>query len=428
MRQKDWESVFVRLEELVIANSGEDAFEEIFKLLVAKLWDELNRHASPLFRSYNDSQEARRAIQRLIRAAATQWPGILEEPESRLTDEHLAVCMAALAGHKLLDASFEVMDSLFEFLTSRNAKGSKGQYFTPRHVVELCTRLMSPMTGEAVCDPACGSGAFLVHAMRHSACHSEARSDASRVSAGSALWGFDIDGRAVRVAKALMLLAGDGQANIYRLNSLLRPDAAVNLFSGRSGEDDVPFLAVEDVIRRRNKDFSGFDVIMTNPPFAGEIKEAHILQSYSLFRRGRRVERDVLFVERCVELLKPGGRLAIVLPHNKLAAPSWSYVRDWLLRHMRVLAVVGLGRNTFLPHTHQKADVLIGTKRAKPRREFGGERILFAVSEREGKNSRGQLLIRHDAPEDEAVWQRVDHDFDEIAEAFSKFSRGEIHG
>jgi type I restriction enzyme M protein len=428
MREEDLESVFLRLEELVLANSGEDPFEEIFKLLVAKLWDEFRYAGSPLFRPSPRPAEARAALQKLIRGATSEWPGILgDDPEPLLTDGHLAVCMAALSGHRLLDASFEVMDSLFEFLISRSAKGAKGQYFTPRHVVEFCTKLTNPTSDETVCDPACGSGGFLIHALRHVVAESAPGSGGLRAVGRDSIWGFDIDPRAVRVAKALMLLAGDGHTNIYRLNSLLRPNVNVDLFEGDSERDGTPFLTIENVVRSRDKSFRGFDVVMTNPPFAGEIKEKHILESYSLFRRDRRIERDVLFIERCVELLKPGGRLAIVLPHNKLGSAAWSYARAWLLRQIRVLGAIGLGRNTFLPHTHQKADVLIGVKRAKPCRDIGGERILFAVSERDGKNSRGQFLLRKDGSEGDALWQRVDHDLDQIAEAFSEFYQTEFN-
>lgn len=150
-----------------------------------------------------------------------------------------------------------------------------------------------------------------------------------------------------------------------------------------------------------------------------------MLDNYTLGKRKPRIERDILFLERCVRLLKPGGRLAIVLPHNKFAAIAFAPVRQWILKNARVLAVVGLGRNTFLPHTHQKASVLFLRKNLAeedPARDYP---IFFAVSERDGKNSKGQILFRN---EDEALgsfWERIDHDLDEIVEGYCDFCQTE---
>jgi type I restriction enzyme M protein len=269
--------------------------------------------------------------------------------------------------------------------------------------------MLRPRPDETVLDPACGSGGFLVHALNF--VRDGLTGQAVRKYASANLWGFDVDARAIRVAKALMVLAGGG-ANLVRLNSLLPCDDGVS-------------LTVEDVVRTGLRRHKGFDVILTNPPFAGEVRESQLLESYALSRGRRRVERDVLFLERCVELLRPGGRLAIVLPHNKLATGAWGYVREWLLRKVRVLAVVGLGRNTFLPHTHQKASVLFARKLADGESPGRDQRIFFAVSEKDGKTSKGQLVTRPGADEDAPLWDRVEHDLGEVVEAFHEFCRQE---
>jgi type I restriction enzyme M protein len=232
----------------------------------------------------------------------------------------------------------------------------------------------------------------------------------------TALWGFDFDPRASRVAKALMLFAGVGHANIYRINSLLNPFTDLFL-QDQTGQ---PFLTIEHVMRSRIKGFKGFDAIVTNPPFAGEIREKHILTSYSLYRSDRRLERDVLFLERCVQLLRPGGRMAIVLPHNKLGTSSWTYLREWLMRELQVVAVIGLGRNTFLPHTHQKTGVLIGIKRNKALKQIPVEDIFFGISERDGKDSKGQYVMLPRS-EEQPLWSRCDHDLSEIHAEFARY-------
>jgi type I restriction enzyme M protein len=217
-----------------------------------------------------------------------------------------------------------------------------------------------------------------------------------------------------------MLLAGDGHTNLYRLNSLATSDGDRGPLSDNSQAE--PLLGIEDVVRTRlGRGFKGFDVVLTNPPFAGEIREHGLLEGYELYRPGRRIERDVIFLERCVRLLRPGGRMGIVLPHNKLGASAWTYAREWLLRHVHVVAVLSLGRNTFLPHTHQKADVLFGIKRLRPEAPSPDEEIQFLLSERAGKDSKGKILARaHSAPSDPA-WTRADHDLGDVVEGFRAF-------
>ena len=230
----NWQSVFVRLEELVLANSGEDEFQEVFKLLVAKLYQESFEPDTPL-RTANSASTVSR-VEEILGRANRKWPQILTDGvSSKLSPDHLKVCVDTLDDLSLRDTSFEVMDALFEYLISRSAKGAKGQYFTPRHVVEAIVRMVAPSQGETVCDPACGSSGFLVHAMQFAAQDLTA-AERSQYREQN-IWGFDIDQRAIQVARALMLIAGDGDSNLYRLNSLLTPSAGHDLFEqDRIGE------------------------------------------------------------------------------------------------------------------------------------------------------------------------------------------------
>ena len=380
----DLKTLFLRLEELVLAGSGEDEFEEVFKLLIAKLWDE--RSGARLFRARREPEAAARAVDELLRRAAAGWPGVLEEPAMRLSPGHVAVCVGVMAGQKVGDASFEAMDAFFEFLVGRAAKGVKGQFFTPRHVVELCVRMVKPGPAEVVLDPACGSGGFLVHAFLRAQRGAEPASREARC--GAQVRGVDVDARAVRVARALLVLAGGSGAGVRQGNSLLEP-----------GEGEA-------------------DVILTNPPFAGDVREEALLSRFELARGRGRAERDVLFVERCMRWLKPGGRIAMVLPHNKLAARPHAGLRRWLLERARVVGVVGLGRHTFLPHTHQKACVLLVQKLAEGDPP-GDPPTFLAISEQDGKDGRGDWVLRGDRSR--PLWDRVEHDLGEIAAAFDAF-------
>src|ERR1700730_10742120 len=102
-RAGDLQSIFVRLEELVLANSGQDEFQEIFKLTIAKLYDE-RFSKKPLFRHESDAAETFARCVELLRKAESKWPGVLPAlPEPKLTPEHLAICVQELQRHALLD-------------------------------------------------------------------------------------------------------------------------------------------------------------------------------------------------------------------------------------------------------------------------------------------------------------------------------------
>ena len=121
-----------------------------------------------------------------------------------------------------------------------------------------------------------------------------------------------------------------------------------------------------------------------------------------------------------VELLRPGGRMGIVLPHNIVGGEALGYVRRWLLKKGRLLGAIGLGRHTFLPHTHQKTSLLLFQREAVTRSDYN---IFFAVSERAGKDSRGKTVYTD--PKNRVGWEAVDHDFSDILNAFETFCRNE---
>jgi type I restriction enzyme M protein len=430
---EDFAGLFLRLEELVLANSGEDEFEEIFKLVYAKLWDEL-KHGATRFRLQETPRDTFEQVNRLLAEAIAAWPGTFAPlTRSNLTPEHLAICVEVLARKSISDSGLEVMDSAFEYLVSTTSKGAKGQYFTPRHVVEFCVRMLKPTGNDLICDPACGSAAFLIHTLRlvYPSALSANLSSTDRAKVKQYcehhLWGFDFEQRAAKVAKALMLVAGDGNANIIKLNSLIKPTGQRDLLSKTglplSHSEGTSPLTIEDVMRLRVPGFDGFDIVMTNPPFAGEVGEHNVLTSYELHRlKGTRLERDALFLERCLDLLRPGGRLAIVLPDNKVSSTNYDFLREWLVKKAKIIAVVGLPRGIFMPHTSQKASIVFLQRRIRSGQTDPGEAIFFAISERGGKDSRGHPVYRaRHSPVNQNPWERLDHDLDTILEEYESF-------
>lgn len=420
LRSGDLESVIGRLQELVLANSGEDEFEEIFKLLVAKLLSEIQPELRSNFRVLATPKKTSRAINGLLEEAEMRWTGILNShPKSNLTEEHLTICVEVLQNQSLLETNLEILDAAFEYLVSQTAKGSKGQYFTPRHVIDCCVRMINPLPHEKVLDPACGSSGFLIHTLNYVR-NQNPSLDISQYCEDN-LWGCDFDNRALRVAKALMLIVGNSHANLFRVNSLLSTNHISELFDFLPSREATPKCTIEAVVQAKFPNFSGFDVILTNPPFAGEVREQEVLSLYDLADGKKRVERDILFLERCVRLLRPGGRLAVILPHNKFSSPMYAYARDWLIRNLRVVAMLGLGRNTFLPHTHQKASILFGIKREHSSCDADNEDILFLISDKDGKDSRGKFILRPHAQVNDSAWERVEHDLGELTITFKDF-------
>jgi type I restriction enzyme M protein len=404
------QSVFVRLEELVLANSGQDEFQEIYKLTMAKLYDE-RFSKKPLFVHEGDSKKTFSCVVELLRKAESKWPGVLPVlAEPKLTPDHLAICVTELQRHNLLDEGLQALDEFFEFIVSGTSKGNKGQYFTPRHLVEMCVRMIDPKPGEMISDPACGSGGFLMQVLRHV---QSTHKVINPQDMAPYLWGFDIDERATQIARALMIIAGVNEPNMFRLNSLIS-EPRRDFFSSDSEE----MVTIEAATRSRSKEKGVFDVIVTNPPFAGEIQERAIIEAYDLGKSRVKVERDILFLERCVRLLKPGGRMAIVLPHNKLAATAFTDVREWTLRHCHLLAVVGVGRNMFMPHTQQKTGVVIVRKKLSANET--APNVFFAMTEKDGKDSRGNHVLRKENNEESSLWQRLDHDLDLVVTEFHK--------
>ena len=172
--------------------------------------------------------------------------------------------------------------------------------------------------------------------------------------------------------------------------------------------------------------------MFTNQPFAGKIKEQLLLREYELAKNKKgkvpkQVGRDLLFIERALQFIKPGSRLAIVLPQGKLNNTNTEYVREWLIDKTRILAVVGLHGNTFKPHTGTKTSVLFLQKWAKNEKPPKDYPIFMATSKKPGKNNSGEYVYKKDEKGKYILNERgqriLDHDLDEIAEAFMKFAK-----
>ena len=496
--RKSLKDIVLEMEDEVLANAGVDVFEEVFKLIFTKLYDEfqsrndkriINYFLEPVintrvhdeatpdsvggedygalkvavskisddgfrlmeFRNTGQTDsELKNKIQGLFDGAKTEWPGVFQEGSTfELTDSHLAICVSSLQDVKLFNSNLLVVDEAFEYLVNKSAKGEKGQYFTPRHVIDMCVQMLNPNPGEYMIDTASGSCGFPVHTIfkltgnlfTNQEIPDTDKQDVRKV------FGIDFDEKTVRVARTLNLIAGDGESNVLHLNTLdferwrdrTEGDRKWIRTYGK-GFERLEKLRVE---REENQEFN-FDVLMANPPFAGDIKESRLLHRYQLgFKANKKpqskVGRDVLFIERNMDFLKPGGRMAIVLPQGRFNNSTDQHIREFIAQRARILAVVGLHVNTFKPHTGTKTSVLFVQKwdSGNVCPKVDDYPIFFAVSEKGGKDNSGDYIYAKNKNGQYKLDKNghliVDHDLhnhdgelpDGIAEAFIKWAKSE---
>ncbi len=468
-------SLIKEMEDEVLASAGVDSFEEIFKLIFAKLYDELicanDATAYLQFRNNGDTDyELKAKIQGLFDDAKKQWEGVFtDESKILLSPSHLAICVSTLQDIKLFNNNLDVVDDAFEYLMSKAQKGEKGQYFTPRYVIDMCVKMMNPSVTDKIIDTACGSSGFTVHSIfkvwkdirrEKGLPEGEGFTAAQRIPEETnfvrdSVFAIDFDEKTVRVARTLNLIAGDGQTNILHLNTL--DYSRWNEITKQEDWIDTYNKGFKKLKKMQPKGINNysqflFSLVMANPPFAGDIKENTIISRYELGKNisgkwQNKVGRDILFIERNLNFLKPGGRMAIVLPQGRFNNSSDKAIREFIVERCRILAVVGLHGNVFKPHTGTKTSVLLVQKwdnELCPKKE--DYPIFFATMQKPSKNNSGDKIYLKD-PEtgenalDEHGHLIVDHDLYQlsykkqdgtivtlepgIAEAFAEFAKRE---
>jgi type I restriction enzyme M protein len=442
LHEQDLKIIIKTLEELVLANSGFDSFDEIFKLIYAKLYDEkeaISRNGEELYFRKSPTgkpEDTKKVIEDLFEDAKKEWPEIFEKTDKiKLTPEHLSICVGELQDVRLFGSNLRIIDEAFEYLLPDVAKGKKGQYFTPRIVIDMCVQMMNPKKKEYVIDTACGSAGFLVHAMQYVAKNENLSKTGMKEYAMRYLFGVDFDEKSTKISRAIMVIAGDGKSHIYKTTSLdtkewperfkaeLRDYDLVQEYDDHTKTSD----------NRENLKELKFDVLLANPPFAGEVKEKHLLSQYVLGKNARgkmqkSVDRHLLFIEKNLDFVKAGGRLAVVLPQGIFNNTSEEYVRKYIMQKARILAVVGLHGNSFKPHTGTKTSVIFLQKWNENEVDAGGSPtikdypIFFATQKQSFKDNSGDYIFEKEA--DGSIVKDTDGnpkylcDLDEIADAF----------
>ena len=446
--------VFKTCHNHIYATDGlqkQPAFFELLKLIFCKTLDEQNVgrplefYARSGERGNRDGQlTVQKRISKIFGKVKREFPQIFEaNDEIKLQPRSLAWIVAELQSYSLLETHVDVKGKAYEELVGANLRGDRGEFFTPRNIMQMAVEMVNPKPEEKVCDTSCGTGGFLVTAMNHiiEGLKHEVTddlglgevewSDDQRVIirdrikqiVASDFYGFDINPDLVKATKMNMVMNNDGSGNIYRNDSLLPPHE----WSQELKLELASALQIQaDSITNANS-IGFFDVIVTNPPFGSDIpiKDTHILEQFDVGHIWRKageggwemsntfqtsVPPEQLFIERCLQFLKPNGRLAIVLPDSILGNPGLAHIRRWLLEKTRMVASVDLHADTFQPRNGTQTSVLILQK--KTQEEINEERyarrivpynIFMATVEKVGHDRRGNTLFQRDKDGNE-IW------------------------
>jgi len=416
--------ILLDLEELVLGNAGVDSFEEIFKLIYAKLYDEwrgINNQSYQLefFVGNRTPEQVKEAISDLLEGAKKQWGGIFEPTDRiKLRDEHLQVCVSSLEKIKLFNSNLKIIDDAFEYLIPQTLKKKEGQFFTPRQIEDMCVKMLNPKVEEFIIDPACGSAGFLLHSVMQvagGAISGKPLPPGAKNFIENNVYGIDLSEKAVKISKAINLIAGDGKSHIFKDNSLAPQTWSNDTKAGL--KEKISRFVYDPKKDQKNQEESmyfDFDILLTNPPFAGTVAEWNILKFYKLAEKNgkvvKKIGRHILFLERSLQFIRPGGRIAIVLPQGLLNNTKAEYIRRFVINEARILAVVGLHENTFKPHTGTKTSVLFlkkytdkekekfNQKRAKYESEWG--KFLESLKEKYKNLTLDSPINEEEMPED----------------------------
>jgi type I restriction enzyme M protein len=384
----------------------QDLAQEIMAILFCKIFDELDKAPEEAvdFRTAVDDKPVvvRKRIAQIFEKVKSEYRDVFRPSDSiSLDPESVKYVVGELQNYVVSDAERDVIGEAFEVFIGPAVRGEEGQFFTPRNVVKAIVEIMDPRPGESVIDPACGSGGFLTVALEHVWEKLEAEAKRKRWSADTlaskkrdaatrCFRGMDKDSFLTRVTKAYMAIIGDGRGGIFCEDSLDEPK------NWRAETQASIALGT-------------FDCLLTNPPFGSKIKVTgtHKLAQYQLghkWKLPRRAGADwvvtaalhtdqppqVLFIERCMQLVKDGGRLAMVLPESIFGMPVYGYVVKWIYESYRIRAFISLPEEVFQPSTHAKTCVVI-LEKAKPSEN---DVIEMAIADWCGHDSRGNPTVR----------------------------------
>jgi len=355
--------------------------------------------------------------------------------EIKLTPRTLTFLVAELQKYALLSTDIDIKGKAYEELVGANLRGDRGEFFTPRNVMHMAVDMINPKNNEKVLDSSCGTGGFLVTSMNTvinrllkqlekqygeketwSADIQKIFNDTISETAKENFYGFDINPDLVKATKMNMVMNNDGSGNILKLNTLLPPQE----WEEETKKQLASSLGIDYKKIRNYKSIEFFNVIVTNPPFGSKIpiRDHQILEQFDIAhiwqkddngnwlkteRLRSSVPPEQLFIERILQLLKPSGRTAIVLPDSILGAPGLEFIRYWLIKKTKLIASIDLHADTFQPRNGTQTSILILQKKTKAEinreeksREIIDYNIFMTMIDHIGHDKRGSKIFKRD--------------------------------
>ncbi|MCL2039158.1 MAG: N-6 DNA methylase [Bacteroidetes bacterium] len=383
---------------------------QLINLIFCKIYDE--KYTNP-----DDIVEFRAGINETENDVAARILNLFNEVKIRMADViddddkielkpyPIKFVVGELQNYSLMDCQRDVIADAFETFIGHSLKGSQGQFFTPRNVVRMIVDILQPTENDKIIDPACGSGGFLIEALKHiwDKAEKEYRTKNWKENqiekekgkiATNCIRGIDKDYFLSKVAKAYMNLIGDGTSGIFCEDSLENPN-------NWKQETQVKVQ------------LGTFDIVVTNPPFGDKIKVEGVdgkLKQYKLAHKWQKDKKtnkwthnntiekrppQILFIERCLQLLKDGGKMGIVLPDGAFNE-SETYIRKWLLKKVKIIGIIDVCKESFQPNTPTKTSLIFLQKTNNP--IIKDYEIFMGVAYFCGHNRRGVTIENDDIP------------------------------
>lgn len=393
------------------------AFDEMSKLMFAKYYDELwytkiNQHYAFQVGTNESEEVVAERIKELYKEAQKREPHVFKE-EVIVPPEVILEVVRSLEDVSLKHTDLDAKGRAFEKFLGEIFRGKMGQYFTRREIVKFMVDIIDPTVFDYVIDPACGSGGFLLYSWSYvtDKLRKDYAGDNENINrldwdfSHKHIFGIEKNDRIARVGMMDMVIHDDGHLNIDSNDALLE-------FSNFDPRKDI----------KKGK----FTVVFTNPPFGSKEIRDYILKNYEFgskikHRKAQRVE--VLFIERCFELLAEGGKMGIVLPDPVLSNPSLSYVYDYILKNSKILAVISLPQFAFRPVGSGMKTSLLFIEKTKQKKDYyniflgGVKHIGYDSTNRPDKNDLPELVkeykkfmkekSKYKNAEKEQIWTKV---------------------
>jgi type I restriction enzyme M protein len=391
--------VFKRTHNYIYANQGfqkDKAFEELQKLIFIKVYDE---QYNPTLQFYvvpgEQVSEVRRRLMGVFDKVKERYKYIFRGDEAiELNDIVLKYVVSELQRFTLVETETDVKGEAYEEIVGPNLRGDRGEFFTARNVCNMTIEMLFTLCPEEkltspgalkILDPAVGTGGFLIAGVQKikqlfskRGFRRDQMRDLVRDVANSNFFGIDFNPFLVKVSQMNMVMHGDGSANIVNANSL-----------------DNPSNWNEEA--KRQVHLGEFDIVVTNPPFGTKavVDNPDILNQFELttFSAGSprtSLPPEQLFIERCLDFLKPGGILGIVLPDSILSNPGLTWIREWILKKAYIIASIDMPAETFEPHTGTQTSILILRKKTPEQDNLKEEyEIFMSIPEKVGHDRRG---------------------------------------